>query len=155
MIRIVVPGPPPRKNAGGKPSIGRNRKTGKPMRIPMERTMEWRLNFYRALCSTSVGREAFRDGICSGIWAVRIDVYEKRKTKLSCGAVVGHGDFDSCIEPVVDSMKPKLKKVGKRMVIVSPGLFDDDDRIVEGTARKHYDKANPRVEITLTELDPQ
>lgn len=155
MIRIVVPGPPPRKNAKSGTSIGRNRKTGKPMRIPQKRTSKWRDAFYGALMLDPDGREAFRRGITSGTWVVRIDVYEAKKTKLSCGAVVGHGDFDSCIEPVVDSMKPKLKKVGKRMVIVSPGLFDDDDRIVEGTARKHYDKANPRVEITLTELDPQ
>ncbi len=152
MIRIVVPGPPPRKNAGGKPSIGRNRKTGKPMRIPMKRTSNWRVAFYNALVRDPDGREMFRNGIRSGVWIVRIDVYEAKKTKLSCGAIVGHGDFDSCIEPVVDSMKPKRKKVGKRMIVVSPGLFDDDDRIIEGTARKHYDKLNPRVEITLTEV---
>lgn len=151
MIRIVVPGPPPRKNAKSGTSIGRNRKTGKPMRIPQKRTKDWRVKFYAALALCADGRLIFT-GITRGVWAVRIDVYEKAQRHLPCGAKVGHGDWDSCIEPVTDAMKPLRKKQRGRMVVVAPGLFDDDDRIVEGTARKHYDRTNPRVEITLTEV---
>lgn len=146
MIRIVVPGPPPRKNAKSGTSIGRNRTTGKPMRIPSKRSTAWRARLYDALMENGQ-RLATID---AGVWTVRIDVYEAKKTRLSCGAIVGLGDWDSCIEPVVDAMKSRRRKVAGRMVVVERGLFDDDDRIVAGTVRKHYDKANPRVEITLT-----
>lgn len=153
MIRIVVHGPPPRKNAKSGTSIGINRKTGKPMRIPQKRTKDWRAKFYAALVDAGLGGLIFT-GITRGTWRIRIDVYEKARRTLPCGEKVGHGDWDSCIEPVVDALKPVRKKQRGRMVVVAPGLFDDDDRIVEGSARKHYDKTNPRVEITITEDTP-
>jgi len=146
VIRIVIPGPPPRKNAKSGTSIGRNPKTGKPMRLPAKRSKAWRARLYDALMENGQRLSTIE----TGVWVVRIDVYEARKTKLSCGVIVGQGDFDSCVEPVIDAMKPLRKKVLGRMVVVERGLFDDDNRIVEGTVRKHYDKANPRVEITLT-----
>lgn len=148
MIRIIVPGPPPRKNAKSGTSIGRNAKTGRPMRLPSKRNKAWRARLYDAL--TEDGRRLVT--IKRGTWALRIDVYDGKARHLSCGAVVGLGDHDSALEPICDALKTTYKTVHGTRVVWSHGVFDDDDRIVTSTITKHYDKANPRVEIVLTEV---
>lgn len=153
MIRIVVEGPGPRKNANRKATIGRNRKTGKPTRIPLVRTTEWRARLYAALHdSTGTTLEAYARGIRTGTWRLRADVYEKTLRHLP-DVSVPHGDWDSTASPISDALQAVWKrKKGRAPVLVSRGLLDDDARIIEGTVRKHYDKARPRVEITLTEI---
>lgn len=153
MIHIVVEGPGPRKNAGGKPTIGRSRKTGKPTRIPMKRDAKWRARLYNALHdSTGPTFEAYARGIRTGIWKIRIDVYENEQRHLH-DVSVPLGDWDSCGSPICDALQPTFRRrKGCEPIVLKRGLLDDDARILEGTVRKHYDKARPRVEITLTEI---
>lgn len=133
MIRIVVPGSRPRKNARGS-IVGRRRITPK-------KTLAW----YRQL------RAAVHESITvkptklakTGRWSLAIDVFEDEWRHLDVD--VPSGDIDSTVTAVLDGLQPKQ---------CGPWApLDDDARVVEMTVRKHYDKANPRVEITLTEVD--
>jgi Holliday junction resolvase RusA-like endonuclease len=58
---------------------------------------------------------------------VRLDVYRPRRV----------GDLDNAIKLCLDSLTGQA--------------FEDDKQIVEIHARRHEDKANPRVVVTLTE----
>ncbi|MGL5912262.1 MAG: hypothetical protein ACRCZP_19815 [Phycicoccus sp.] len=137
MIRIVVPGPPPRKNSRAAVAY-----------LTPKRTKAWRVRLYDAIGNTAAGIE-------SGRWAIVLDVYEAERRHLGDGTSVPHGDVDSCITAILDALQPKWKlprrKCGRK-VLIARGLLDDDARVVTAQIAKHYDKANPRVEITLTEV---
>lgn len=142
MIRIVVPGPPPRKNARG--TIGISRRTGKPVRITPKRTKAWRSRLYDAVYGQDM---PLYD---AGRWSLTLDIYESELRHLDVD--VPYGDIDSSITAVCDALQPKYLKRGRSGVLTMPGVIDDDARIVSATIRKHYDKHNPRVEIVLEEV---
>lgn len=133
VIRIVVPGSRPRKNARGT-IVGRRRITPKA-------TAAW----YRKLQIAVVHSIAKRPEKLAktGRWALRVEVYEDEMRHLDVD--VPCGDIDSTVSAVLDGLQPKQ---------CGPWApLDDDARVVEMIVRKHYDKQNPRVEITLTEID--
>lgn len=129
MIRIVVPGPPPRKNDR---AIVRGR------HITSKRTREWGKAYDQALFAAIMAKPPERLAK-RGRWCLRLDVYEQRQRKMD--VVVPLGDVDSCVTAVLDAMQK-----GKWAVL------DDDVRVIAMTVVKHYDKSNPRVEITMTEV---
>jgi Holliday junction resolvase RusA-like endonuclease len=132
MIRIVVPGSRPRKNARGT-IVGRRRITPKA-------TVAWYRRLQKAVLD-SISRKPEKLAK-SGRWALWVEVYEDEMRHLDVD--VPCGDIDSTVSAVLDGLQPKQ---------CGPWApLDDDARVVEMTVRKHYDKTNPRVEITLTEV---
>jgi Holliday junction resolvase RusA-like endonuclease len=132
MIRIVVPGSRPRKNARGT-IVGRRRITPKA-------TTAWYRRLQKAVLD-SISRKPEKLAK-SGRWSLMVDVYEDEMRHLDVD--VPCGDIDSTVSAVLDGLQPKQ---------CGPWApLDDDARVVEMTVRKHYDKNNPRVEITLTEV---
>lgn len=140
-IRIVVPGPNPRKNAKG--TIGRSRSTGKPRRITPKAVATWYANLTLAVAESI--RAQPRKLAKSGAWMLDVIVYEDELRHLDVD--VPHGDIDSTVIAVLDGLQPKH---------CGPWApLDDDARVIEMRVRKRYDPARPRVEITLTETDPE
>jgi Holliday junction resolvase RusA-like endonuclease len=132
MIRIVVPGSRPRKNARGT-IVGRRRITPKA-------TTAWYRRLQKAVLDSIVRKP--EKLAKSGRWSIMVDVYEDEWRHLDVD--VPCGDIDSTVSAVLDGLQPKQ---------CGPWApLDDDARVVEMTVRKHYDKTNPRVEITLTEV---
>ena len=127
MIRIVVPGPPPRKNARGTIAMVR----GRARRITPQRTKSWWL----ALEIAARPAMALKSFAKSGRWSVSITTWEEKLRHLDVSVPLG--DVDSVISIVLDG----LQKIG---------LLDDDARIIEVMARKRYSLGTPpRVEIEL------
>ena len=139
MIRIVVPGPNPRKNAKG--TIGTDAKTGKPRRITPDAAIAWYSSLTIAVAESARGRRTAK----SGAWLLELDVYEGELRHLDVDVPLG--DIDSTVSAVLDGLQPR------RCGPWAP--LDDDARVIEMRVRKRYDPARPRVEITLTETDPE
>lgn len=128
-IRVVVPGPPPRKN--NRPIVDGRHCTPK-------RTRTWRARFDRAVADPL--RPRYPDSLANrGIWKVEIDVYEARLCHLDVDVPLG--DIDSSVTAILDAMQR-----GRW------ALLDDDARVVAMTVHKFHSAANPRVEITLTRI---
>ena len=127
MIRIVVPGPPPRKNARGTIAVVR----GRARRITPQRTKNWIVALEAAW-----RRSPWRRTIAkSGRWSVSITTWEEKLRHLDVSVPLG--DVDSVISIVLDG----LQKIG---------LLDDDARVIEVMARKRYSLGTPpRVEIEM------
>ena len=129
MIRIVVPGPSPRKNAR---AIVRGR------HVKAKRTREWTKKLHSAWLRLRASSDTPK--INSGRWSVSITIYESRVRHLD--VAVPLGDVDSSITIVLDGLQ-------------DIGLLDDDARIIEVMARKRYSLGTPpRVEIELWQDAP-
>lgn len=125
MIRIVVPGPPPRKN--NRPIVNGRHCTPK-------RTRTWRARYDAAVAESLPETLADR-----GCWKIDLDVYESRLCHLDVDVPLG--DIDSSVTAILDAMQR-----GRWAVI------DDDARIVALAVEKFHSAASPRVEITLTRI---
>lgn len=136
MIRIVVPGPPPRKNARGTIANGR--------RITPKKTREWVARFDEAWLD-QIRRKPPEKLAKRGRWTVEIDIYEDKLRHLDVD--VPFGDWDSSISTICDALQVKPKVPATRW-----RPLDDDARIVRGVVEKHYSAENPRVQIVLIPL---
>lgn len=134
MIRIVVPGPPPRKNSRAAVAY-----------LTPATTLAWysglAIAVHRSLHANIPERLAK-----TGRWSVVIAVYEEKLRHLDDGTSVPLGDVDSTVSAVLDGLQPK------RCGAWAP--LDDDARVVRLFVEKHYDPDAPRVEITLEQLPP-
>lgn len=131
MIRIVVPGPNPRKNA----------------RAAVEYLTPKATRAWFARLTLAVAERVGTEHAKRGRWAVAIAVYEAELRHLDDGeTAVPLGDIDSTITAVLDGLQPD------RCGPWAP--LDDDARIVRLLVEKHYDPDAPRVEITLEQLPP-
>lgn len=128
MIRIVVPGPPPKKNKRDRAGVS---KRGRPYR--------YTAGSFKAWCAALLIAVGKVPRISSGRWTCRVYAFHKSMRHLDVD--VPHGDSDGPVSCVFDG----LQRVG---------VLDDDARIVVHTASKHYDKKNPRTVIELEEWDP-
>lgn len=147
MVRLIVPGPIPRKNARTmtsviltpKPAGGR-----KPRACPHCRRPIWAFVHYypsddwkdwidRLQLEVSTMKRITR-----GAWAIRLRTYAPKVNHLDEQTLhVAFGDVDSATSAVLDGLQ-------------QVGMLDDDARFVREGATKHHDKANPRTEIELT-----
>ncbi len=95
----------------------------------------------------SAEHKAFRDAVWDacidagakavegGRWRVEIDAYWPRRRHLD-DVTLANGDCDAPIKAVLDALE-------------HAGILDDDARVVEVVARKHWDKDRPRVVVAL------
>ena len=135
MIRIVVPGPPPRKNARGTIAMVR----GRARRVTPKRTRDW-VAALDAAWRISLDRRVPERLAKSGRWSVSITTWEEKLRHLDVSVPLG--DVDSVISIVLDG----LQKIG---------LLDDDARVIEVMARKRYSLGTPpRVEIEMWQDAP-
>lgn len=128
MIRIVVPGPPPRKNERHR--IVRISGHGR-----MKNSDKYE-SFCMRLLAQTTGKVRI---ITSGLWIMDVESYWPRRAKLPEGGWVPNGDFDAPLSSIADALEVA-------------GVIDNDKRIMSGWTSKHYDKNSPRVEITLQQV---
>lgn len=137
-IRIVVPGTLPRKNDRTDTKVVKAKKgprAGKYI-VLYYPTAAWKDWIARLSLETSGLAKIER-----GAWAIRVWQYCEKWSHLDGGQLhVGNGDVDSSTSPCLDSLK-------------AVGVIDDDARFVDQRSTKHYDRANPRLEILLTRVD--
>lgn len=82
--------------------------------------------------------------ITSGLWRIEVTgFYPERNRKLTAeaGRDVPDADSGAPTQRVKDALQ-------------NAGVVDNDSRIDDDVARRGYDKENPRVEVTLTRIDP-
>jgi Holliday junction resolvase RusA-like endonuclease len=122
VIRLVVPGPVPRKNRRHGMARG---KGGKPRAFLAKSYVEW--------CKLLGAATAPHGKIEAGEWDCSIRIYHGKWRHID--VKTPHIDVDAPISSVLDG----LQRVG---------LLDDDVRIISLKAAKFYAKS-PRIEIDL------
>ena len=132
-IRIVVPGPPPRKNERHRivwPGDGER----PPFLVDTAAAEDWWGGLALSWRMLRVPK------ITRGVWVIEVWHWWARERHLDLS--FGAGDLDAPISHVLDG----LQKIG---------ALDDDVRFDDGHFYRRHDKANPRVEIELREVSPE
>lgn len=136
MIRLVIPGSPPRKNrktlvwANRNPDPNSDRPTMGRKLHPAYKSMR---DAMLAVWCTAKAKHGYRT-IEAGALEVTITAYWPTMRHLDID--VPNGDSDAPVEVVLDALK-------------YAGVYDDDARVVRTIGQKRYDAAMPRVEIEI------
>lgn len=129
VYRCTIPGNP------GDASVNAMKRAtvvnGRPSLRPSPKYKQWRAS---AVAHAAAAR---RCQVVSEPCDVRISVYLPRQIQTGPAAGLALGDADATIKATLDAL-------------VTAKVLVDDSLVESVTASKHYDKANPRIEVTVT-----
>lgn len=130
-IRIVVEGPPPRKNE----RHVNVRIAGHGARKNSAKFESFAFRLGRAWDALGIGN------LASGVYEITVHSFWPKQRHLG-DVSVANGDSDAALSCVKDALQ---------MV----GAIDNDARVVGDHTKSHHDKARPRTEITLVAVSAE
>lgn len=149
-IRLIIPGPVPRKNARTRIRVVVSPKPPRSNKAPRCPRCKSRLSLFPQPYPTDewkdwVQRLQLETGnlprIAKGAWSIRVRTYVDTVRHLDDDQLhVAHGDVDSATSCVLDGLQ-------------AAGLVDDDARFVREGATKHFDAAGPRTEVEISPVE--